>query len=243
MNKSIQRETGLSGDTAAPNLPLRIRGRGSLGRGLFVALCFLLVVVLSGLRTAQAAGRMTTVAAPSRSGLLFAVADFDGDHRPDVANVQTGMTGASSGDYLVRLRFSTSGRRYIRVVAPRGGIRIEARDVNGDHAPDLIVASAWLSKPVVILLNDGHGNFSQVDPASFPGAFGKSSPSWNNSNSEYACAVTLPRELYSGEISFALRVERLLCTKDFPLLPIVRSVSVRLIAISAERAPPAALLL
>jgi hypothetical protein len=118
---------------------------------------------------AEARGPMETSAGPR---VTFAIADFDGDHHPDFASVQTGQGGASSdGDYWVRVRLSASGKHFIRVAAPQGGLVVEARDVNGDHAVDLVLATAWLGQPVAVLLNDGHGNFSQADPSDFPRAF------------------------------------------------------------------------
>ena len=100
----------------------------------------------------------------------FAIADLDGDHRPDIASVQSGR-GGSRGGYWVGLRLSDAGRHYVRLAGPSGGLRVEARDVNGDNAVDLVFATAWLGEPVAVLLNDGHGNFSQAKPSSFPHAF------------------------------------------------------------------------
>jgi hypothetical protein len=183
----------------------------------------------------------STVASVSISrGLPFAVADFDGDHQPDLASVQTGAAGSS--DYLVAFRLSELGRRYLRITGPKGGLIVEARDVNGDRVPDLVVASAWLDKPVAIFLNDGHGNFSQVNPSAFPRAFATSDASWNSYNNRHSCAVALPRSSSSGEIQFASGTERILQTKEFLRFQSVRLASVRPMALSAGRAPPAALL-
>ena len=67
-----------------------------------------------------------------------------------------------------------------------GGLEIAARDVNGDHAIDLVLTAAWFRQPVAILLNDGHGNFSAVEPMEFPGAFDESSANWG------AAAIFVP---------------------------------------------------
>jgi hypothetical protein len=212
------------------------KGNRAARLGARVALAFLFVCC----RPHFAAAANSASVSISR-GLPFVVADFDGDHRPDFASVQTGAAGASSAHYLVRFRLSTSGKRYVQVTAPRGGIRLEARDVNGDQFPDLVVASPWLDKPVLILLNDGHGNFSQVNPAAFPQAFGESSASWNSSDHTYSCALALPRDASSGEIPLAFCTECLLRTREFPRFPRERRISIRPIALSAGRAPPARL--
>lgn len=104
-------------------------------------------------------------------GLTFAFADFDGDRRPDFASIQTGQYRAGSSDYSIQICFSELGRQSIHVVAPVGGLLIEARDVDGDQTIDLVVSTAWRKQPVAIFLNDGHGSFSRAEVAAFPGAF------------------------------------------------------------------------
>jgi hypothetical protein len=117
----------------------------------------------------------------SHSGMRaqFAVADFDGDVRPDLATIESGSNHAGATDYWVQLRLTTAGHQSIRLLAPAGGLWIEARDVNGDQAVDLVLTTAWFNQPVAILLNDGHGRFSRVQPATFSAAFGDSGPDWD----------------------------------------------------------------
>jgi hypothetical protein len=102
-------------------------------------------------------------------GLTFAIADFDGDRRPDFASIQPGQNRRGSSDYSIQLDLSELGRRSIHVVAPLGGLLIEARDVDGDHTVDLVVSTAWRKQPVAIFLNDGHGGFSRAEVTAFPG--------------------------------------------------------------------------
>jgi hypothetical protein len=104
-------------------------------------------------------------------GLTFAIADFDGDLDPDFASIQTGQNRPGSSDYTIQIYLSQLGRQTIPLVAPVGGLLIEARDVDGDHTIDLVVSTAWHSQPVAIFLNDGHGSFSRVQVGAFPAAF------------------------------------------------------------------------
>jgi hypothetical protein len=113
--------------------------------------------------------RLSNLAGP---GTDVAFADFDGDMRPDSARVQRGLASTGGESYAIDFRFSASDApASMSVVAPRGGLRIEARDVNGDNAVDLVLTTAWFGQPVAILLNDGHGNFSATAPAAYPRAF------------------------------------------------------------------------
>ena len=133
-----------------------------------VRLLLLFVFAAGAPRLVPVAASQVAPAAAGGRGMQFAVDDFDGDKLPDFASVQPGPEDASSiGNYWVHLRLSASGGRYIRLTGPKGGLSVEARDVNGDHRVDLVFATAWRSQPVAILLNDGHGNFSQVDPSAF----------------------------------------------------------------------------
>ena len=100
----------------------------------------------------------------------FAIADFDGDKLLDLANVQGGQLGSASTTYSIQFHLTASGWQVVQLIAPSGGLTIEARDVNGDNAVDLVFATAWLRQPVAVFLNNGHGSFSRAEPAQFPGA-------------------------------------------------------------------------
>jgi hypothetical protein len=161
-------------------------------RFLYRSLCLLF---LAGLMGVAAGAADAPSAASLGSNLSFSVADFDGDSRPDLASVQAGKSDSVRTDYWIQLQLSATGRRTFRIVAPLGGLQIASRDVNGDNAPDLILTTAWLGQPVAILLNDGHGNFSQVEPAAFPDAFSECKTSWGSPSDHAIAAVGVPPQL------------------------------------------------
>jgi hypothetical protein len=133
----------------------------------------LLVLVGSffGSIPAQASNVSLPVSGPR---LLFAIDDFDGDHRPDLASVQQVSNNSSGTIYKVQFQLSAAGPQSIHLVGPSGGLRITTGDVNGDDIPDLIVSSAWREETLAVLVNDGRGAFSLAGPASFPRTSGGS---------------------------------------------------------------------
>lgn len=211
------------------------KGSNAVGVGVGLALAFLFAFCWPHL-----AGASTTANVSISRGLPFAIADFDGDQQPDLASVQLGETRSSSGNYVVRFRFSTLGGRYVRVTAPGGGLLVQARDVNGDQLPDLVVASAWRDRPVVILLNKGDGNFSQVDPANYPEVLRSSAPGWNTSRTRYSSAFGLPRRSSTGDISLASCTEARDANQEGPDVRPIRPALARALTLRAPRAPPSA---
>jgi hypothetical protein len=199
---------------------------------------FLAVPALAGIPSPE-----TQSVSPAPPNLPFAFSDLDGDLRPDVAVVETGRSDRSYTDYWVQLQLTAAAPQSIRVIAPTGGLRIAARDVNGDLFPDLVLTTSWPEQPVAILLNDGHGSFSVVEPGRYPGAFRCSGAGWTTDTpSEPALLVVLSqaptaagfrkaRFAYPGSESAWVR--RHSC--EFSLAPILSA--------SLGRAPPLELLL
>lgn len=162
----------------------------------FLLSVFLLVPGFGGSSAAGTEAR-NIAAAPAGAGPQLAISDFDGDLRPDLARVQAGATTSGGTDYWIQLQLSAAGWQSIRLVAPAGGLQIEARDVNGDHAVDLILSTA-LNQPVAVFLNDGHGSFSRVEPSAFPEALNGPLTNWASSSGQETDALGVPPQLRSG---------------------------------------------
>jgi hypothetical protein len=165
---------------------------------LFRLLILVLLLGLVGGSAAAGAEVQKTPVTWLGHGLPFAIADFDGDLRPDLASVQAGPNSSGSTDYWIQVQLSAAGRQSMRVVAPTGGLLIEARDVNGDHAVDLVLSTAWRRQPVAIFLNDGHGSFSRVESIAFPGAFSESTAKWTSNSEQATEAIGVPPQSRVG---------------------------------------------
>jgi hypothetical protein len=168
-------------DESCPKLGIFLLLRDSLSTRRYLLFASFILFLILGLFGGSAAANADFRNAPVTSlgpNTQFAIDDFDGDLRPDVASIQVGQSGLSRTDYWIQLQLSEVGRQFIRVVGPNGGLSIEARDVNGDRAIDLVLVTAWRRQPVAILLNDGHGSFSRADPTAFPDAFSEPATMW-----------------------------------------------------------------
>lgn len=156
-----------------------------------------LAFVLLGLLAYAVPANAGAVAAPSSPLVTsqFAIADFDGDRRPDLATVQAGRSSSPDTRYWIVFQLARGPRRTLGITAPTGGLQVTSGDANGDSFLDVIVTTAWTNRPVAVLLNDGQGNFRASSPSIFPGAFSASEESWACSNDEVkdAAGVLLSR--------------------------------------------------
>jgi hypothetical protein len=172
--------------------PVKILLRG------FAVLCFVLGVA-SRVNAANTSRQQPQQGHSVGLTASFAIADFDGDRKPDFATVEA-QKGSSSNTtrYSIRLQLTAGATQVFGVIAPAGGLQIVARDVNGDNALDVLVSTAWLNKQVAVLLNDGHGNFTLADPAVFPSARREGEGGWNSGVVPLADSSVLVRIEYSA---------------------------------------------
>ena len=146
-------------------------------------LLFFALLTCGGISRAENHGPTSSAASSVNSGGTWSavgstIDDFDGDYHPDQIAVETGANEFSGTQYWIDVRLSTAGRQIIPVFSVPGGIQVVARDVNGNGYLDLVLTASVLRRPVAILLNDGHGQFTRVDPEEFPRAFQDSETSW-----------------------------------------------------------------
>jgi hypothetical protein len=130
-------------------------------------LCLCIFVMVFGRGSAEAAEGSFVGTSGFRP--RFAIADFDGDLKPDLATVQIEQDAVVGTRYSIRLQLSAGEESAIGITGPLGGLQLVPRDVNGDDAIDLIVTTASDSHFVAVLINDGHGKFTQARAGDFPG--------------------------------------------------------------------------
>jgi hypothetical protein len=105
----------------------------------------------------------------------WAVADFDGDSRPDMAITKMEAQGAG---YVYWLELDLSTRRsndsaqqspgFPAIASSMFGLHLTPRDVDGDHDLDIVVTMGFARQPVAVWINDGQGGFEEGDLAAYP---------------------------------------------------------------------------
>ena len=131
----------------------------------------------------------------------FAIADFDGDRKPDLATVQVVRQAARDSYYSIRLELSAGEESAIGIIGPQGGLQLVARDVNGDDLIDLVVTTAMDSRFVAVLINDGHGKFTLAQAGAYPNIENDEGVRWiaAHGEAEECAALQLARGTFGIE--------------------------------------------
>src|SRR5271169_328580 len=87
-------------------------------RNLLLWMSLLVFFGFAGRSTAEAGDVQSGHVASVGPGPQFAIADFDGDLRPDLVSIQAGLNSSSATNYWLQLQLSAVGRQSIRLVAP-----------------------------------------------------------------------------------------------------------------------------
>ena len=156
----------------------------------------MLLISVIGTSAATCAHARDTRMGSAQPSIGIAIADFDGDLRPDIASVAAGQSSIS--DYDVRVRLTATEFQSVRIVAPFGGLQITARDVNGDRALDLVLTANGLRRTVAILINDGLGKFTKADPSGFSEQIGAAAQNWSGDGRDWSRNIAVPLRLCPG---------------------------------------------
>jgi hypothetical protein len=128
-----------------------------------------------------------------------AIADLDGDGRPDLAIVREASSNANDSQYQVEVHLTTRVRpNFFSLTAEKGGLHIVPRDVNGDRALDLVITNTWSHAEVGVWINDSHGIFTQVDPSTFPRSIWTEGPEILSCTPQHIIYATVPQSYRFG---------------------------------------------
>jgi len=205
-----------------------------------LGLAFALLCLVGSAASAHAASAdPQSLPSPPQVRSQFAIADFDGDGRPDLATVDVGQSSSWDTHYWIAFQLSGGSRQTLGITAPTGGLQIASRDVNGDDFLDVIVTTAWTNQPVAVLLNDGQGNFTASSPSEFPGAFSTSEKSWTSTTDEVKDATAVLLSSYpTGNCSEGSRFSSPQNVTGLLVLRASRNLPFSVVVSFLGRAPP-----
>jgi len=93
----------------------------------------------------------------------WAVADFNGDHRLDLITASSTRNFSGTYTHSIEVALGGSESGSLSFASADAHIRLQVRDVDGDHDADLVVLGAISAKPIDLWINDGAGNFQHGD--------------------------------------------------------------------------------
>jgi len=169
-----------------------------------------------------------------------AIADLDGDRHPDLAIVRPEGWSPRGFQYQVELDLTTHPPSSpISIVTQRGGLRIAARDVDGDGDLDLVVRNSWSLAPVGVWINDGHGRFTKGDPAAYPVSVWTEGPGILSDTLEQTLQAALPQSYrFYLDLSLPLYLHNDLTFEHPPLPSTGAQPFERAVTQPSTRAPP-----
>jgi len=131
---------------------------------------------------------------PGLSGSTLAVADFDGDNKPDGAILLQSDANLVKGNFAIKLHLTGHSNNEIRFQSLESALTVEAFDIDHDGDIDLIIEESISHKRLQIWINDGHGNFEKGRSEDFPSAADSNPDQIRSSERLDASALSLPTQ-------------------------------------------------
>lgn len=139
-------------------------------------------------------------------GPALAVADFDGDNRPDGAVLLKPASSPGLGDFQVELHFTNNNNATIQFQSPESNVTVAALDIDHDGDIDIVIEQSLTHKALQVYINDGQGNFEKGRIENYRSVAEPVSHQVTSSELLYSPAVSLPTQRGFESMLLACRV-------------------------------------
>jgi hypothetical protein len=147
-----------------------------------------------------AVGAFGTLRLEAASPILLSnrvLADLDGDHKVDLAEIRHVGREGEGFLYRIYLELSGEGQRFWTLVdSDSMGLEIDAVDVDGDHDLDVVVNRRFLGQRVGVWVNDGKGTFTEAPVEQYPAPTSRQSFEPANASLSGQAAIETQRRLF-----------------------------------------------
>jgi hypothetical protein len=97
-----------------------------------------------------------------------AVADLDGDHKPDGAILLKSRWLGPQHNLSIQLHFTDRPNSELTFQSNSQALTVTAWDIDQDGDIDLVVEEAFSHKPISVWINEGHGDFHEGRVQDYP---------------------------------------------------------------------------
>lgn len=143
-----------------------MKARSIFGRLVLAALFVVLAPFVRAQDGAQGALSRLSFTAPLDGTL--AIADLDGDHKPDGAILLKSNWLGPRHNLSIQLHFTDRPNTELTFESNSQALTVRAWDIDQDGDIDLVVEETFSHKPISVWINEGHGDFHEGRIQDYP---------------------------------------------------------------------------
>lgn len=143
-----------------------MKAQSTFGRLVLAALFAMLAPFMRAQDGAQGALSRLSFTTPLER--TVAIADLDGDHKPDGAILLKSRWLGPQQNLSIQLHFTDRPNTELTFQSDSQALTVTAWDIDHDGDIDLVVEETFSHKPISVWINEGHGDFHEGRVQDYP---------------------------------------------------------------------------